>query len=91
MTPAALHRIAYGGEDDETFFRIGSALVIAAAFPLAVGVSADVYVAFLKAIENGRAAASASVASFVLLLALWFAFPLLRRYSRARRHAQGAN
>jgi hypothetical protein len=90
MTPAALHRIAYGGNDNETFLRIGSALVIAAAFPLAMGVSADVYVAFLKAIDNGHAAASAGFASFVLLMALWFAFPLLRRYSPVRRHAQGA-
>jgi hypothetical protein len=48
MTPAALHRIAFGGEDDPTFLRIGSGLVIAAAFPLALGIAADIYVVFLK-------------------------------------------
>jgi hypothetical protein len=90
MTPAALHRIAYGGEDNETFFHIGSALVITAAFPLAMGVSADIYVAFLRATDSEHAAVSASFGSFVLLLALWFAFPLLRRYTRDRRHAEGA-
>ena len=90
MTPAALHHIAYGGEDNEMFFRIGSALVIAAAFPLAVGVSADIYVAFLRAIDSANAAAAASFASFAILLALWFAYPLLQRYRRARRYLQDA-
>ena len=79
----------YQGEDNETFFRSGSALVIAAAFPLAVGVSANVYVAFLKATDSGLAAATAGLASFAVLLALWFAYPLARRYGRARRIEQG--
>jgi hypothetical protein len=89
MTPAALHRIAYRGEDNETFFRSGSALVIAAAFPLAVGVSANVYVAFLKATDSGPAAAAASLVSFAVLLALWFAYPLARRYGQARGPEHG--
>lgn len=46
MTPAALHRIAFHGEDDAGFFRIGSALVIAASIPLAVGIAADTAVVF---------------------------------------------
>jgi hypothetical protein len=33
MTPAALQRIAYDGENSQSFFRISSALVVAAAFP----------------------------------------------------------
>jgi hypothetical protein len=90
MTPAALHRIAYDGEDNETFFRVGSALVIAAAFPLAAGVSADIYVAFLKAAESGPVAVAASLASFAVLIVLWFAYPLLWRYHRARQLANGA-
>ena len=44
MTPAALHRIAYDGENSPSFFRISSALVVAAAFPLAVGIAADICV-----------------------------------------------
>src|SRR5919197_6092945 len=35
MTPAALHRIGFGGEDDPDFFRIGSWLVVAGSVPLA--------------------------------------------------------
>jgi hypothetical protein len=42
MTPAALHRIAFHGEDDASFFRIGSALVVAASIPLAAGIAADI-------------------------------------------------
>jgi hypothetical protein len=89
MTPAALHRIAYQGEDNETFFRSGSALVIAAALPLAAGVSANVYVAFLKATDSGLAAAIASFVAFAVLLALWFAYPRARRYGGARHIEQG--
>jgi Family of unknown function (DUF6328) len=33
MTPAALHRIAFHGEDDPGFFSIGSALVVTASIP----------------------------------------------------------
>jgi hypothetical protein len=62
MTPAALHRLAFGGEDDPTFFRIGSGLVIAAAFPLALGIAADIYVVFLKISDQaGIALAAASL------------------------------
>jgi hypothetical protein len=86
MTPAALHRIAYGGENNNTFFRIGSVLVVTATFPLALGVSADVYVAFLKATESASAALTASVVSAVILLGLWFAYPMLA----ARGHGGGA-
>ncbi len=48
MTPAAVHRLAFQGEDDEDFFRIGSRLVISAALPLALGIAAEVYVVFSK-------------------------------------------
>jgi len=37
MTPAALHRLSFNGEDSRTFLRMGSALVIAAPGFLAAG------------------------------------------------------
>jgi Family of unknown function (DUF6328) len=52
MTPAALHRIAFHGEDDASFFRIGSALVIAASIPLAAGIAFDVAVVLFKVTER---------------------------------------
>jgi hypothetical protein len=41
MTPAALHRLSYGGEESEEFLRIGSALIIAAPVFLAAGIAAE--------------------------------------------------
>jgi hypothetical protein len=46
MTLAALHRIAFHGEDDASFFKIGSALVVASSVPLASGIAGDVAVVF---------------------------------------------
>ena len=79
MTPAALHRITFGGESDPTFFRIGSGLVIAAAFPLALGIAADIYVVFLKISDQAGIALAAAISSLLVLLGLWFAYPVWRR------------
>jgi hypothetical protein len=77
MTTAALHRIGFGGEDDQAFFRIGSRLVIAASLPLALGIAAEVYVVFFKVAENGNIAALAGIGALATLLLLWFVFPVL--------------
>jgi hypothetical protein len=84
MTPAALHRIAYGGEDDLQFFRIGSRFVTTAAAPLALGISADVYVVFAKITGNGPAAFMAGSLSAVSVLGLWYLYPLWKRQSIRR-------
>jgi hypothetical protein len=81
MTPAAIHRIAFQGEDDKTFFRIGSGLVIAAVGPLALGISSDVYVVFLKTTENPVAAFVTAFLSLFVLLGLWYALPLWLRWA----------
>jgi hypothetical protein len=82
MTPAALHRIGYQGEDDPTFFRIGSWFVVAGSVPLAIGIAADVAVVFFKAIDNANVAVAAGVVSLVVLLGLWLGYPFWRRRSR---------
>lgn len=79
MTPAALHRIAFHGEDDAGFFRIGSALVVVASCPLAIGIAADVAVVFFMVTYDGAIAGSAGVAAIVLLLGTWLAWPLWSR------------
>ncbi len=76
MTPAALHRIAFAGEDSEKFFRLGSRIVVAASIPLAAGTAADVYVVFVKVIESQGAALAIAVAALFLMLGLWFVMPL---------------
>jgi hypothetical protein len=87
LTPAALHRIAYGGEDSRSFLRIASALVVASALPLAVGIAADVYVVFVKEGDGGWRAAAAAALSLLVLLSLWFIYPPLA--PRARNEGRG--
>jgi hypothetical protein len=81
MTPAALHRITFAGEDTQTFFRMGSAFVIAAPIPLALGIAGDLYVATAKASESPALAAVLAAIMFAVLAFLWYGLPL---YLRAR-------
>ena len=85
MTPAAVHRLAFQGEDDEGFFRIGSRLVISAAFPLAVGIAAEVYVVFFKITSAAASSAMAGAGAFSVMMAVWFAYPTWRRGAGVRR------
>jgi len=78
MTPAALHRIGFRGEDDPAFFAIGSRFVVAGSVPLAVGIAADVAVVFYKAIENESVAMASGLASLLVLLGLWLGYPFWR-------------
>jgi hypothetical protein len=80
MTPAALHRISYAGEDTPGFFRLGSGFVIAAPAVLALGIAADLFVAAYKASDSTALATVISVASLVLLALFWFALPLYLRF-----------
>jgi hypothetical protein len=75
MTPAAVHRIGFGGEDDPAFFRIGSRLVIAGSIPLAAGIAADVAVVFFKATGSANLATGAGAASLATLLGFWLLLP----------------
>jgi Family of unknown function (DUF6328) len=88
MTPAALHRIGFRGEDSPAFFRIGSWLVVAGSVPLAVGIAADVAVVFYKAIENEAVAVSAGFASLAILLGLWLAYPFWWRSRTAGKRIE---
>jgi hypothetical protein len=78
LAPAAVHRMAFGGEDSERMHDIGSVLVTAALLPLAAGIAGDVYVALAKA-EPGLAPWIGGVGSFILFVALWYALPLILR------------
>ena len=52
MAPAALHRLSFGGEDAAEFVKIGSAFVIAAPAPLALGIAFDTFVASSEALVS---------------------------------------
>ena len=82
MTPAALHRLSFAGEDSELFFRIGSGFVIASPLFLAGGIALEFYVVVLKVYEGGGWAWVGSCLIFVVLNTLWYALPLALRYRK---------
>lgn len=81
MTPAALHRLSFAGDESPRFLRMGSILVTIGPAFLAAGISAESYVVFLKALDNALIAMAASIAAAILLLGLWYAWPLALRQS----------
>lgn len=76
MTPAALHRLSFGGDDSEPFLRLGSAFVIAASLPLTLGIAADVYVVFLKITHSTAITIAAGLTLFAAMLLLWYFYPI---------------
>jgi len=82
MTPAALHRESFGGNDSESFFRLGSSFVMAASLPLALGIAADVYVVLLKVSHSVVITAATSLALLLAMLLLWYLYPIWLRAHR---------
>jgi hypothetical protein len=75
MTPAALHRLSFNGEDSRTFLRMGSALVIAAPCFLAAGLAAETFVVLQKVSPDTGWPPIGALASFAALVSLWYAVP----------------
>lgn len=87
MAPAAYHRIVYAGEDAPDFHRIGSVMVTAATVPLALGISADVFVVITKIAGPvlGTGVSALALAGFI---AMWHIYPVIRaRRASARTPA----
>jgi len=85
MTPAALHRESFGGNDSELFLRLGSRCVVAATLPLALGVAAEVDVVFVKITHSATSAIAASLVLLLAMLSLWFLYPIWLRARQQRR------
>jgi Family of unknown function (DUF6328) len=83
MTPAALHRQSFGGNDSESFLRLGSGFVIAASLPLALGIAADVYVVFIKISHSTALTSATSLLLLLAMLGLWYLYPIWLRAHRA--------
>jgi uncharacterized protein DUF6328 len=79
MAPASLHRIAFNGEDDSLFVKIGSRFVIAAPLPLALAIALDTYVAADRAVQSPTVAVALAVAAIVALVGCWYVYPTWRR------------
>ena len=89
MAPAAYHRIVYGGEDSQDMHRVGSIMVTAATGPLALGLAGDIYVVIGRIIgpETGLAA---SVFGLIVLIGLWYAYPVGAALARRDGQRGGA-
>ncbi|MCA1636173.1 MAG: DUF6328 family protein [Acidobacteria bacterium] len=82
MTPAAYHRIVERGEETEHFHRFASRMVVAALVPLALGISAAVYVVVQKVLESQLVAVVSVLVTLALFWELWFGLTLYRRTQR---------
>lgn len=82
IAPAAVHRLAFSGDDNSRFHEIGSALVTAALVPLSVAIAAEAGVAAWKLAETTWGAIGAGAAALSLLLGLWYGIPLGLRFQR---------
>ena len=82
MTPAAIHRLTFRGQDTESFHRIGSRFVITAAIPLSLGISAEMYVAVPRALDSTSAGLASSLLAITFFAFLWFVQPLMLRSKR---------
>jgi hypothetical protein len=90
IAPAAVHRIAFGGEDDERFERLASSMVTAALVPFALGVASEIYVAAVRLLPASSAAGWAAAATACVLLGFWYILPLVLR-ARSHRHRAHAS
>jgi hypothetical protein len=79
IAPAAIHRIAFDGDDDERFLRIASRILTVALVPLAIGISTELYVAATRLLPGGAAPMWTAAIGLCLLLGLWYVVPLALR------------
>ncbi len=75
LTPAAYHRQAEPGKISPRFCRLGTRLLTLSLFPLALGISLDLYVISRLILDSILVDMAIASISFVLLLTAWFLFP----------------
>lgn len=90
MAPAAYHRIVFAGEDTDEMHRVGGMLITAATVPLALGLAGDINVVIGK-IAGPAVGAEAGGAGLVLLVALWYGYPLATAARRDCRKGAAAD
>lgn len=75
IAPAALHRITFGGNDDPRLHSIGSVLIAMALFPLALGLSCELWVSLTRLMGVSKVVLPGAVATFVFLISVWYGIP----------------
>jgi hypothetical protein len=85
LTPAAIHRIAFSGEDAARFHTIGSRLVSAALIPLAMGIAAEIFIGTWRLFETPSVSIGSAVLTLTSLVGAWYVLPvwLHRRQTRS--------
>ena len=79
ITPAALHRLSYNGENSPRFLRSASPFLVVAPAFLAAGISVDFGVVFLKVTGSPSLAMVGFTVGLGVLFGLWYGMPLLQR------------
>ena len=87
ITPGQVHRMAYKGRDDPRAHDWGTRLLSSALAPLAIGISADYYVAVGKIAGYNAPARIAAILVLLLLLTVWYVIPWTIRARAGRSHA----
>ena len=85
ITPAALHRIVWAGEDAEAVLRIGGRITILALPPLAMGMAADTFVVLSRVFGSTSPAAVTAPLVLLCLIGLWFGWPFVERFQHRSR------
>jgi hypothetical protein len=83
MAPAAIHRLSFNGADTPRILQLGSGLVTAALLPLSFGLAGDIYVAVGHGLGSETLGIICASAIFVLLLGIWYVWPLVVRARNA--------
>jgi Family of unknown function (DUF6328) len=79
IAPAALHRLAFHGRDDQKFLQPGSLIVTLALLPLAASICCDLWVALYRLTGSDTLPTVGAVVTAAILLGLWFVLPLSLR------------
>jgi hypothetical protein len=81
IAPAAIHRIAFAGDDDERFLRLASRIITLALIPLSLGIATELYVATTRLLPGSSAPLWTASIGLCCLLGLWYAVPFALRRS----------
>jgi hypothetical protein len=84
IAPAAVHRLSFAGRDDSSFHRIGSGLITMALVPLAAGIALDCAVTAWRLTMSGGAAVLSGIGIVLLLIDIWYVWPLSLRGKQIR-------
>jgi len=74
MTPAVYYRTCHG-QATPRMARLSSSMIRGALAPLALGLALDMFTVFHVVMERLAISVAAGLATFVLLIGLWFALP----------------